>query len=152
MNTHPIPAVALSTSAVAAVARLRADCHPWSVLVEELDIPAEFHPDIDLLPLFHPDWPAAYAVANRQAEADAFAEAQRITRRLMKLAETPAVRVAAMRRAGNRPTRKGAASKDTPLVPIPGHALAYRLARGETVEGIAAAYLAGLVVLPSSAR
>ena len=133
----------MSASDVAAVARLRAECRPWPVLVEDLELPAEFHPDIDLLPLFHPDWPAAYAAANRQAEADAFAEAQRITRRLLVLAKTPAVRVAAMRRAGNRPTRKGPAAKDTPLVPIPGRALAYRLASGETLESIATAYLTG---------
>ena len=144
MNTHPIPAVALSASDVAGIARHRAEATPWTVLLERLEIPVEFHPDIDLLPLFHPEWAAAYAAANATCQTDAFAEAQLVTRRLLKLAEKPAVRVAAMRRAGTRRTRPRVASKDTPLVPIPGNALAFRLARGETYESIAAAYLAGL--------
>jgi hypothetical protein len=144
MIIHPIPAVALSASEVAAVARLRAEGKPWPVVVEELAIPPELRPDIDLLPLFHPDWANAYADANRQCERDAFAEAQLVTRRLLQLAATPAARLAARKRAGARRAATRSASKDTPLVVVPGRALAFRLARGETRESIAAAYLAGL--------
>lgn len=144
MNTHPIPAVALSAPVVAAIARRRAECMPWSTLAEELDLPPELRRDLDLLPLFHPDWRAAYAAAARQCERDTFAEAQLVTRGLLKRG-TAEVRIAARKRVAVRPARRGTASEaETPLVVIPGHALAFRLARGETLESIAAAYRAGI--------
>lgn len=144
MNTHPIPAFALATSDVAAIARLRADGVPWATVIADLRIPAEMHPDLDLLPLFHPDWVAAYAEANRRSAREAFAEAQLVTRQLVRYAGKLAVRKAAMRRASSRPKRPRAGPTDTPLVVAPGSALAYRLARGETLASIGAAYLAGL--------
>jgi hypothetical protein len=144
MNSHPIPAVALSESDVAAVARLRADGLPWATVVADLHIPAALRPDFDLLPLFHPAWAAAYAEANRRSGRDAFAEAQFVTRQLLRYAAKSAVRKAATRRAGSRPKRSRAHRTDVPLVVVAGNALAYRLARGETLTSIGAAYLAGL--------
>jgi len=144
MNTHPIPAVTLSTSAVAAIARRRAEGVPWSVLADESALPPESRPDLDLLPLFHPDWRAAYAAAARQCERDTYAEAQLVTRRLLKVG-TDEARLAARKRVAVRPTRRGTTPEaDAPLVVIPGNTLAFRLARGETVASIVAAYRAGI--------
>jgi len=144
MNTHSIPAVALSVSVVAAIARRRAEGVPWSVLADELALPSESRPDLDLLPLFHPDWRAAYAAAARQCERDTYAEAQLVTRRLLKVG-TDEARIAARKRVAVRPVRRGTTSEaEAPFVVIPGNALAYRIARDETLESIAAAYRAGI--------
>lgn len=144
MDTHPIPALALSAPVVAAIARHRAEGTPWAVLADKLDLPPESRPDLDLLPLFHPAWRTAYATAARQCQRDTFAEAQLVTRKWLKVG-TDEARIAARKRVTIRPAGRGSAPPpDAPLAVIPGHALAFRLARGETLEGIAAAYRAGV--------
>lgn len=141
-NPDPIPAVALSRRDVAAIARRRAAGKPWPVVVEDLEILPEHHRDIDLLPVFHPDWADAYAEAVRAAEEALFAEAHLVTRRQIRYAEEPKVKRAAIKRARRHRTRGGARSRLP--APNPDGALAYRLARGETPEAIGRGYLAGL--------
>lgn len=146
MNTNiipdpvPIPGVGLSRRDVAAVARLRAEGTPWPDIVEKLEILPEYHRDIDLLPLFHPDWAEALAEGTRLAEDALFAEAQLVTRRQLRYAVEPKVRRAATKRAGRHRPRGGSRTKTPPL--NPDGALVFRLARGETVEDIKQRYLA----------
>lgn len=143
MNTPPpIPGVELSRRDVAAIARLRADGKPWPAVVEKLEILPEHHPHIDLLPLFHPDWSAAYADATELAEDALFAEAQLVTRRQIKYAGKPKVKRAAVKRVGRHRPRDDSRDRTPPL--NPDGALAYRLARGETADDIGKRYLAGL--------
>lgn len=141
-NNNPIPGVSLSTRDVAAVARLRAEGLPWPDIVEKLELLPEHHRDIDLLPLFHPDWADARADGGRLADDALFAEAQLVTRRQLRFAVLPKVRRAATRRAGRHRPTGGGPARSSPL--NPDGALAYRLARGETVEEIGRQYLAGL--------